>query len=111
MNLKRYAALGGTNTFTWEDRFECQRTPFDPEELIQVKDMTDLELTHLMLFCGIRTFNDTPIVTLTEDDKRLAYVLWRVEQLKEQNKQLADKAERGVKWLKRFQQVVEVLTK
>ena len=109
IELKRYAALGGTSTFTQQDRKVFQTVGFDPNELLQLQDMNNKELTHLMIFCGIRVFNGTPVCILGDDDMRLAYVLWRANLVNEKKLTIAKKAERGMKWINYMSRIAEVL--
>lgn len=71
---------------------------FDPEELLEVKEMDEKELTYLMLFCNIRTFNDMPVEAMSEDEMRMAYVVWRAEKIKERSEQVSNYIRRGKKW-------------
>ncbi|PGQ88211.1 hypothetical protein [Priestia megaterium] len=83
---------------------------FDPEELIQLKEMNHRELTGLMIYCGIHVYNGVPLVVLKEDEMRMAYLVWRASRVEVKGAEVTQKVERGIKWFNYFHQAVEILT-
>lgn len=102
LNLKMYAKLVEARTITDKDREIFKTVGFDPEELWQVKEMNEDELKLLMLFCGIRVYEDTPVIVMNEDEMRMAYVLWRADMVKEKKREVSKQMERGMKWTRHF---------
>jgi hypothetical protein len=88
---------------TEKDRESFETMDFEPDELLQIKMMNRKELLKLMWFCGIRAFNDVPIIVLPDNDMRMAYVVWRAERIKKKRDAIRPKVERGIKWLTRIQ--------
>lgn len=98
LNLKRYTKEAAQRIITDKDREVFKTVGFDPEELWQLKDMSERELQLLLLFCGIRVYNGVPFIVLEEDEMRMAYVVWRAERIKEKKREVSIKMERGMKW-------------
>lgn len=108
MDLKFYAGKAKEKVITDKDREVFKTIGFDPEELQQLKKMDERELKLLMTFCGIRVFNEMPLVALEEDEMRMAYVLWRADKIKEKNREVAKKMERGIIWTERLLNVAKI---
>ena len=77
MNLGYYAALPQIRRIEAKDVAELQTLEWDPDELLQLRVMNREELMGLMAFCGIRTYNDMPVIACEDDELRMAYFLWR----------------------------------
>lgn len=107
VNLKRFAGLHKKKTVTDEDREDFKTIGFDPNELLQLKEMNHKELTGLMIFCGIHVFNGVPLLVLEEDEMRMAYLIWRAEQINQRKLELAPKWERGIRWLQYIQEAMQ----
>lgn len=111
IKLKRYVDLWKRNLVTDEDRDDFKTIGFDPEELLQLKDMNTKELTGLMCFCGIRVFNGVPLIVLTEDEMREAYLVWRADKINSKKEEVSVKLERGIRWLRYLSKAVETMTR
>lgn len=98
MYLKRYSRTAEERTVTDKDRSKFKTVDFDPNELIQLKEMNKRELQLLMKFCGIRVFNGVPFVVMEENEMRMAYIVWRADQINEKKREWSVKLERGMKW-------------
>lgn len=110
LNLKHYANQARNRIITDMDREVFKTIGFDPEELQQLKDMSEKELKLLMLFCGIRVYNEMPLVALEEDEMRMAYVIWRSEKVKEKKREVSEKMERGMKWANHLLRAAKIWT-
>lgn len=98
LDLKAYAKQASERIITDQEREVFKTVGFDPEELWQLKEMNEKELRLLMVFCGIRVFNEVPLLVLEEDEMRMAYIIWRSDRVKEKKREIARKVERGIKW-------------
>lgn len=70
-------AMVRKNKVKKEQQLEFQKRRFDPFELLKLKRLNREELLSLMVFCEIRVMNETPVVAMTDDELRMAYLLWR----------------------------------
>lgn len=103
MDLHLYIRMVEVRRVTEKDRKSFETMDFDPEELLQIKMMNRKDLLKLMWFCGIRAFNDVPIIVLEENDMRMAYVVWRAERIKKKREAIRPNVERGIKWITKIQ--------
>jgi hypothetical protein len=110
MDLKYYTHLTEVRRVTEKDRKEFETLEFDPDELLQVKMMERKELMQLMWFCGIRAFNEMPLVILEDNDMRMAYVVWRAERIKKKKESIRQNVERGIKWINLIQKMAAEIT-
>jgi hypothetical protein len=108
LNLKRYAKMATEQVVTDKNREVFKTAGFDPEELVQVKEMNTKELQSLMLFCGIRAFNGVPLLVMEDDEMRMAYVVWRSQKVAERKKEIATKMEGVMKWSNRLLDAAKV---
>lgn len=97
MDLKLYIRMVEVRRVTEKDRKDFETMTFEPDELLQIKKMSRKELLKLMWFCGIRAFNDVPIIVLEDNDMRMAYTIWRAERIKKKRDEIRPKVERGIK--------------
>jgi hypothetical protein len=81
--LSYYVQLTKTRIVNEKDRQALIDTTFRKTELIEVQAMTRNELMLLMAFCDIRIFNDQPVISLTDNELRMAYIVWRGTFVKE----------------------------
>lgn len=103
MELNLYIRMVEVRRVTEKDREAFETMDFDPVELLQIKIMNRKELLKLMWFCGIRAFNDVPIIVLEDNDMRMAYVVWRAERIKKKRETIRPNVERGIKWITKVQ--------
>lgn len=109
IDLKRYAAIGWSK-HTQPMNIEAFKTlNFDPQEVMQLKEMDRKELMGLMLFCGVHVFNEVPLVVMEEDEMRMAYLGWRLLRIREKENEVKPKMERGIKWALNFREAVKLL--
>lgn len=107
LDLNVYAKLPEKRMVTEKDWEEFETVGFDPEELLQLKEMNRKELIGLMVFCGIRVFNEVPLIVLEEDEMRMAYLVWRADKMTRKKSKVAKRMERGIQWLNTFKKVAE----
>lgn len=88
------------------DRKEFETLEFDPDELVQLKEMSRGNLKELMIFCGIRVFNGVPFVVMEPDEMRMAYLVWRAERINKRKERIMPFVERGIKWIQYIQEAV-----
>lgn len=93
-------AMIRTNKFSKEKQLEFQKKPFDPMELLKLKRLNREELLCLMVFCEIRTLNGLPVAAMSDDEIRMAFVLWRAEG-QEERKSRQREAKRRIRILSR----------
>lgn len=108
LNLKSYARQANRKVTTNKDQEVFKTIGFDPEELEQLKEMDETELKLLMIFCGIRVYNEMPLCALEEDEMRMAYVIWRADKIKEKRQEVSKKMERGIKWTERLLDLTKI---
>jgi hypothetical protein len=86
---------------TEKDREPLRKLSFEPYELIELKNMNTKDLRGLMCFCGIRVYEDMPVIACEDDELRMAYLVWRSyysrEKRVELNKKLAKVQKYGFK--------------
>lgn len=109
--LKTYATIPKTRKFLPSERHVFKTIEFEPDELLQVNEMTKDELIGLCLFCGIRVYNGMPLSVLEEDEMKMAYVVWRAHMISEAKQELMPKIERGIKWLNYTKAALKILTR
>ena len=102
MELKECSRKAFKQVITDKDHKPFKTLGFDPDELLQLKDMDTKELQGLMIFCGIRVLNDVPIIVMDDEEMRTAYLAWRYVKIQDRKLEIGPYAERGVKWLKRL---------
>jgi hypothetical protein len=98
-SLFDYIALASVRPITEKDRKPLQRFSFDPQELKELKEMKTNELRGLMCFCGIRTFEELPVIACDDDELRMAYIVWRSYYSKEKRLVLNKKVNRFEKYM------------
>ena len=87
--------------------YETLRTkPLSPEELEDLAALSREELENLMAICQITTYNDCPIVALTDNEIRMAYCAWRGHEIN----RLREPAKKATRYLKRIMEVVKSYT-
>lgn len=111
MELKKYAKLPYEGRVTEEHRKDFNVIGFDPEELIQLKEMNGKKLTCLLLFCGIRVYNGVPLIVLEEDEMRMAFVIWRAERIMETRGKMIPKVERSLTWINLIQEAARMIAR
>lgn len=111
LELKKYIERQKMNQATARDRDDFKTLGFDPRELQQLKDMSTNDLTGLMWFCGIHVFNGVPLLVMTDDEKRMAYLAWRVQRINEKKQELAPKVERGIRWANYLTKAVSLIAR
>lgn len=104
MKLNELAKIAKVRNVSLNDYDVFKQVEFQPDELLQLKEMSHQELVNLMVFCGIRTFNDVPLIVLDDDEMRMAYLVWRSTWSKEKEEILTSHVERGMKWLNYLKQ-------
>ena len=107
MNLKEYADKGFTHYRIVMDYKEFKTIGFDPDELLQLKNMSTKELIGLMLYCGIHVFNGVPLLVMSDDEMRTAYLGWRTLKIQERKNELRPKFWRIFKWMNKAYRVME----
>ena len=107
--LKRVSEMGLYGEEGMKERNEFKTIKFNPEELIQLRDMNKKELTGLMVFCGIRVFNDVPLVVMEEEEMRTAYLGWRLLQTENLQEEISPEQKRGIKWIRILNQTTNTL--
>jgi hypothetical protein len=110
LNLKHAASIPKRRKVTQQDRDVFKTIEFDPNELLELRDMEYKELLLLMLFCGVRVFNEIPLIAMTEDEMRMAYILWRAHKIGEKKEDMKVRVERGIRWIEKIQKTVEFIT-
>lgn len=83
IDLQYYAYLPTVRNITKNDYKDFEDVALNPSELLDLKEMNQSELRGLMMFCGVRVFNDTPIVACTKEEMRMAYITWRSNKVAE----------------------------
>ena len=106
MDLLQY--IGQEQTFNEEQHEAFKTEKMDVEEIRQLKLMGEKELKRLMLFCGIAVHDDMPVIAMTENEMRTAYLAWRYIKVKQYYAEVAPKAERRLKWMDKFREVIRV---
>lgn len=71
------------------------RKEISESEMLELRSMEGTDLLALMKFCGIRVYEGTPVIACTDDELKVAYVLWRSNGIKERKKTFA-------KWHQKF---------
>jgi hypothetical protein len=106
MNLFYYAQLPEVRRVTADDHKIFRQMAWNPQELIQLKLMKHRELMGLMMFCGIRVYNEMPVIACEDNELRMAYLVWRgamstikrneIVRLLERLKRNANRAHEGI---------------
>lgn len=107
--LKHFAQMALDDKSCIKDYTLFRTLGFDPEELLQLRDMNNEELKGLMMFCGIRVYKRVPLIVMEKDEMRMAYLEWRANRIEEKKAEVKPKVERGVKWINYLQQAVEIM--
>ena len=108
MDLFQYVQKGQKADFSEKDYEAFKTEKMSVEELRDLKMMGEMELRKLMMFCGIMVHDEMPVIAMTEDEMRTAYLAWRYIKVKEYYAELKPKAERGLKWVDRIRKVIQV---
>ena len=109
MLLRECSELAQKRIITDKDHKPFKTVGFDPDELLQLKVMTTKELQGLMIFCGVEVLNGVPFVVMDDEEMRTAYLAWRYSKIQERKNELRPFAERGIKWLKRLNQMMRAV--
>jgi hypothetical protein len=110
LDLKKFVNVAKTRKVTNEDRKPFLTIGFDPEELIQLKNLDHNELLGLMMFCGIRVYDGMPLCVLEDDEMRMAYVIWRAEMIKQKTKEILPEVRRGIKWIDYLRKAAQIVS-
>lgn len=76
-HLTYYSRMASQKIFAPGTSDELKKLEWDPNELLELKVMSRRDLLGLMMFCDIRVYEDTPVISCTEDEMRMAYLSWR----------------------------------
>jgi hypothetical protein len=90
LDLFYYSNLASQKRVLPKEQLKLLSMPFDPKEMVQLKLMNTEQLDGLMAFCQIRVFNDVPITACTDDEKRLAFCVFRSAGTGKKEKKLID---------------------
>lgn len=107
--LKYFAHMALEDKRCKKDYNQFKTLGFDPDELLQLKEMNKKELIGLMMFCGIRVYNGVPLIVMRDDEMRMAYLAWRAMMIEEKKAEVRPKVERGIRCFDFLQKTVEVL--
>jgi hypothetical protein len=110
LKLKQYVNRWKRGLLSASSREDFKTLGFDPDEIQQLAEMEDDELTALLLFCGIRVYKEMPLSVLYPDEKRMAYLVWRFQKIIEKKKEVLPKIERGIKCINYINNAVKILT-
>ena len=106
MNLKEYSVKGLSNPYFVMDYSEFKTIGFDPEELLQLKVMDRKELIGLLLYCGIHVFNGVPLIVMTDNEMRTAYLGWRAVKIQEKKEEVEPKLRRWFGWMDKLYRLI-----
>lgn len=109
LDLKQLGNEALNNQHCIKNHNQFRTAGFDPEELLQLKDMNNKELTGLMIYCGIHVYNGVPLIVMKDDEMRMAYLIWRGQRVDEKKNELQTVLERRLKWLRYGLEVVKGL--
>lgn len=104
--LKHYANCALEDARCQKDYTRFQTLDFDPDELLQLKEMNKKELTGLMIYCGIHVLNGVPLLVMEENEMRMGYLAFRKIQLQDKLDKEELKRERGAKWISLMQELL-----
>lgn len=94
--IKFFIYLAKNNMEEERDVDMLRKTELGVNELQVINILQREDLLALMKFCGIRTFEDTPVIVCSDEELRMAYVAWRSVSIN-QRKILAKKLSRKIK--------------
>lgn len=109
LDLKEIAKIPYRRYVRESDRDQFKTYGFDLNELNLLKDMEHNELLCLMLVCGIRVYNGIPLEVMRDDEIRMAYLVWRADQVNMKKAEIDEKVGRRLKWLNKINDVVKTL--
>jgi len=107
--LKDLAQKALQDKYCLKNHKQFETIGFDPEELIQLKEMDHRELTGLMIYCGIHVYNGVPLLVLKDDEMRMAYLVWRASCIDVKKVEVTKKWGRGMKWFSYLRMAMELL--
>lgn len=60
-----------------ENQQTLRDMPLDPLDFEELRDFNRQELEALMDICCIKVYNELPVVALTDNEMRMAYMAWK----------------------------------
>lgn len=93
------------NKHTRLDQKILKELPVSPYEIMQVHHLNQKDLRLLMFFCDIRVVQDIPIIAATDNEMRMAYILWRsggIQEKKDSKNKLLSKTFAFLKDIKKI---------
>lgn len=110
--LDYYAHIARKRTVTSLDVERLMNYEISDRELNELRILPRVDLLSLMKFCDIRTYEDTPVIACTEDELRLAYIIWRSQGIKKRKKkivQLNRQLKKVQRMLERYIKITEAM--